>query len=507
MPLLPGGAALSIAGGVREFAVATPEAAAVVDGDRRLTYRALDERSSRLANVLLDAGLRPGERVAVLLGNRLEYPEVACGIAKAGLVMVPVNPRSAPVEAAYVLGHSQSRALIQAEELGGLTAGAAPETVLTIGGTGAERPYESALEGARSADPRVPVGELEPFCVAYTSGTTGHPKGVVISHRSRSLTFYGSALEWGLATGRRTIAVAPMYHGAGFAFGYAPVHTGGTVAMLRAWDPEHLLAMIERERAQSVFLVPTHAHGIRALGEAALRRHDLSSLDTIYFNAAALPRALKEWVLDAFPGVGVHELYGSTEAGIVTDCRPADARRKVGSVGQPWFMTEIRVVDDDGRPVGPGVPGELFSRSPYLMSGYLRDPAATAACVTDDGFLSSGDIVVRDDEGYVYIVDRKKDMIISGGVNIAPREVEEVLQGFPGVAEAAVVGLPDEEWGERVAAYVVRLPGAEVSGAELEAHCRTRLSGPKLPRTVVFVPSLPRNAAGKILKRELRDGA
>nr|BFE78260.1 hypothetical protein GCM10020093_008610 [Planobispora longispora] len=319
---------------MRESAAATPGAVAVVDGDRRLTYRGLDDRSNRLANVLLGTGLRPGDRVAVLLGNRMEFPEIACGIAKAGLVMVPMSPRSTPGEAAFVLDHSGSRALILDGALAPAVAAVAPETALSIGGGDLGLSYEDTLTEASGADPRVPTGGHDPFCVAYTSGTTGRPKGVVISHRSRALTFRASAREWGLGAGRRTVAVAPMYHGAGFAFGYAPVFTGGTVAMLRSWDPGELLATVARERAQSIFLIPTHAHSLRALGEPALRRHDLSSLDTIYFNAAALPGPLKEWVLDSFPGVGVHELYGSTEAGIVANCRPADARRKIGSVGR-----------------------------------------------------------------------------------------------------------------------------------------------------------------------------
>jgi acyl-CoA synthetase (AMP-forming)/AMP-acid ligase II len=328
---------------------------------------------------------------------------------------------------------------------------------------------------------------------------------VVISHRSRSLTFYCSALEWGLANGRTSIAVAPMYHGAGFAFGYAPVYTGGTVVMLRKWDPAELLDLAWRHRAQSVFLVPVHARGLRSLGDAAVRSRDLSSLDTLFFNAAALPGPLKEWVMESFPQAGVHEVYGSTEAGIVTDLRPRDMRRKPGSVGHAWYMTRLRVVGEDGGPVAAGEPGELFSRSPYLMNGYHDNPAATAACTTDDGFLTCGDIVTVDDEGYVYIVDRKKDMIVTGGVNVYPREVEDILETHPDVGDVAVTGVASEQWGEEIAAWLVARAGQRIDLATIEEHCRRRLAGFKVPRRWFVVDALPRNAAGKILKRELRE--
>ncbi|MGI5270070.1 class I adenylate-forming enzyme family protein [Nonomuraea sp. CA-218870] len=511
MPVLRGGAPLSIAGGVREFARATPSAIAVIDGERTLTYAALDERANRLACALLARGLTTGDRVAVLLGNRLEYPEIAAGIAKAGLVMVPLNPRLTAGEARYILEHSGSRAIVLDDACAAVAGDAVEElrlTALSIDGAQTGRPYEEELAAARVADPEVRVDELDPFCVTYTSGTTGRPKGVVISHRSRSLTFYCSALEWGLGAGRVSVAVAPMYHGAGFAFGYAPVYTGGTVTMLRKWDPEALLRVVERDRARSVFLVPTHAQMLRALDEGKLAGHDLSSLDTLYFNAAALPWTLKQWVMEAFPACGVHELYGSTEAGIVTNLRPVDQRRKPGSVGHAWYMTELRVVDATGRPVGPGEPGELFSRSPFLMNGYHDDPAATAECTTEDGFLTCGDIVVRDEEGFVHVVDRKKDMIISGGLNIYPREIEDVLSEHGAVAEAAVVGTPSEQWGEEVMAYVVLRRGAEAAAEslfpELEAHCRAGLAGYKVPRRWQVIPELPRNAGGKILKRDLK---
>src|SRR6478752_1367574 len=496
MGIASGGAPMNIAGGIREFAQATPGATAVIDGDRTLTFGALDERASRLANHLLTQGLSTGDRVAVLLGNRMEYPEVAAGIAKAGLVMVPLNPRLTPAESRYILEHSGARALVLDDGLAAV-AGDLDDlglVVLSIGGTQLGPDYEAELARATSRDPGVAVAEQDPFCIAYTSGTTGRPKGVVISHRSRALTFYLSALEWGLGPGRTSAAVAPMYHGAGFAFGYAPVFAGGTVTMLRSWDPEEFLALCARDKVQSTFLVPTHAQMLRGLGEGAVAKHDLSALDTLYFNAAALPWPLKQWVMEEFPQCGIHELYGSTEAGIMTNLRPADQHTKPGSVGHAWFLTELRVVDDAGDPVPNGEPGELFSRSPFLMNGYHDDPEATAACTTEDGFLTCGDVVIRDDEGYIHIVDRKKDLIISGGVNVYPREVEDVLATHPGVVESAVVGLPSETWGEEVAAFVV-LKDEAVTEADLEAHCRTALAGYKVPRQWAMTPALPRNAA------------
>jgi acyl-CoA synthetase (AMP-forming)/AMP-acid ligase II len=511
MPIRTGGAGLSIAGGIREFAIASPGATAVIDGNRSLTFAALDERASRLGQHLLGQGLRPGDRVAVLLGNRLEYPEIAAGIAKAGLVMVPLNPRLTPGESRYILEHAGARALVLDDALAAV-AGDVDDlglVVLGIGGTQLGPDYDTQLARADARDPDVRVDELDPFCIAYTSGTTGRPKGVVISHRSRALTFYLSALEWGLGPGRTSAAVAPMYHGAGFAFGYAPVFTGGTVTMLPRWDPEEFLALMERDRVQSTFLVPTHAQMLRGLGEGAVAKHDLGALDTLYFNAAALPWPLKQWVMSEFPGRGIHELYGSTEAGIITNLRPADQDRKPGSVGHAWFMTELRVVDDEGNPVGPGEPGELFSRSPFLMNGYHDNPEATAECTAEDGFLTCGDVVVRDDEGYVHIVDRKKDLIISGGLNVYPREIEDTLAEHPAVAESAVVGVASSTWGEEVSAYVVLRDGRTLDDAlstELTDHCRDRLAGYKIPRHWAALGALPRNASGKVLKRDLRDG-
>ena len=348
----------------------------------------------------------------------------------------------------------------------------------------------------------VAVDENDTFIIMFTSGTTGKPKGVQLSHRGRTLTCYSTALDFGIYPGRRTMAVAPMYHGAGFSFAYTAVFTGATISVLRSWDPEEFLSLAQRDRTQTAFMVPTHAQTLRALDRGP-SAYNLSDLDTLYFNAAALPKVLKEWVIDTFPQTGVFEIYGSTEASVVTTLRPPDAMRKIGSVGHPWFMTELRVVDDDGNPVGPGEPGELFSRSPHLMTGYLDDPESTAACTTDDGFVTAGDVVIRDEEGYIYIVDRKKDMIVTGGLNVYPREIEEIIATFPAVHEVAVVGLPDEKWGESITVVVVPRPGADIDMAALQAHVEPQLSSYKLPRRWELSDGLPRNASGKIVKRDV----
>ena len=505
-----------MAAGIRDFALSTPEAIAVVDGERSFTFAEVEKRARRLADVLTRAGFGIGDRIALLLGNRAEYIEIPAALGRIGLVTVPLNPRLTVKEIDYIVSHSKASGLIVDAAYFGLVQGVtdnhALRLILSMSDPAVDHvpppdtsDYEAALAAATEADSVREVSELDPFTIVYTSGTTGRPKGVVISHRSRVLTGLATGLDWGLGPGRTTIAVAPMYHGAGFILAYAAPMLGGTVWMLRAFDAQELLAMVDESRATSIFMVPTHAQMIRALEPAVVARYDCSCLTDIYFNAAPLPYPLKAWVMNTFPSAGVHEMYGSTEASIVTNLRPSDALSRPGSVGTAWFQTEVRLVDDEGKVVGPGGVGELFSRSPYLMSGYLDDEGATAACTTEDGFLTSGDVARLDDDGFLYIVDRKKDLIISGGLNIYPREIEEVLLGHPDVRDAGVIGVPSEQWGETVLAFVV--VARDVNFAELEEICRRELAGYKVPRRWQAVDVLPRNSAGKILKTELRSWA
>ncbi|WP_223884466.1 class I adenylate-forming enzyme family protein [Micromonospora craniellae] len=500
------GVQLNMAAGIREFGRATPHRVAVVDGDRQISFGTLDERSSRLASATLDRGLRPGERIAVLANNRYEYFEISAAMAKAGIPTVPLNPRNNVGDNAYVLGHAGVRGIVVADELADRVDGLVDDLHLVLsfdGGVGEH--YDSFVAAGRAVDPAVPVDEMDPFCITYTSGTTGRPKGVLLTHRGRVLTAFGVGLDYGLGPNKSTIAVAPMYHGAGFEFAYAAPMLGGSCTVLPSWDPERLLDLMVSSRAETVFLVPTHAQHVRRFCEDPAARYDLSALKTLYFNAAALPVALKEWVIAAFPGVAIHELYGSTECSIVTNLRPEFALARAGSVGHPWFWNEVRLVGEDGAEVGPGEPGELYARSPLLLTGYLDDEEATRAGYDAEGFFSVGDVAVRDEEGFISIVDRKKDMIIAGGVNIFPREIEEVIARHEPVDDVAVIGVPDEVYGERVAAFVVGRPGRQVDVTVLDGYVREHVARYKVPREWHLVDRLPRNPSGKILKRTIRD--
>lgn len=287
-------------------------------------------------------------------------------------------------------------------------------------------------------------------------------------------------------------------------YGLAPVFFGGFVEILDRFDPEILLNTLKAENITAFFAVPTHFHGIFALEKSILEANRAPSLHTIISNAAPLAQSSKEQITDYFGSGMLHETYGSTEGGIVSNLRPPDQLRKQRCVGQPFPMTLVKIVDDNGNECAPGEVGELFSKSPFLFNGYWKRPEATEAAFRDD-WVTVEDLAKRDEEGHIYIIDRKKDMVISGGINIYPREIEEVLFKHPAIADVAITGIPDDKWGELIKAFVVRQPGGELSEQDVIDFCKDKIADFKIPKSVDFLDVLPRNVGGKVLKRELRD--
>ena len=460
-------------------------------GDR-LTYRALRERSLRWAGAIAAAGVGKGDRVGLLFGNVPEFAVAFFAALYAGGVAVPVNARLTPREASAILGHAETRAVLCGEGLRDLAATAPLAFVpAELDAATAERPERRAEPGDDAE-------------VLYTSGTTGDPKGVVMTHGAALETAAMAAYEFGMRVRERVAVLMPLTHSAPLnLFLLGSVYTGSTV-VLGTFDPRNPAAMLQTlqdTRSQYLFAAPV-AYLLALRADPS--RYDLSAMRLFVYGGAPMPREQVQAVRGAFGGRWM-SVYGLTESGpngmALSD---QDHLGHEGSIGwHPTVNVEVRLVDEAGRDVPQGQPGELIMRTESAMRGYLGNPAATAE-VLRDGWVHTGDMTMRDDAGYYWILDRKKDLILSGGYNVYPREVEEAVLTHPAVAEAAVVATPHPDWGETVTAVVVLKSGFHLTLEELRVHLQDRLSSQKQPRRLEVVESLPRNPTGKLLRHELR---
>lgn len=487
------------------------------DLDREMSFALWNARACRLANALLGLGLRKGERIAVLAYNCVEWAEIYAATAKAGLVAVPVNFRLVGREVSYIAQNAEVSALIVQDELAGIVEEVRAELGLADGrlihfgrkpAPAGYRDYEALLAAASDREPGQVVLEEDPWTLMYTSGTTGHPKGAVRSHRGGALLSLATEIELGIHRDDGALLVMPMCHANSLYFFGAFAYCGATINIYsrQSFDPEHCVRTLAASGASFTSLVPTHYVLMLGLSGAERARHRLDSVTKLMISSAPARQDTKRAVMEMFPNSGLFELYGATETGWVTMLHPGEQFSKLGSVGLECVgSAPIRLLDEAGEEVPDGAVGELYSRTPYTFDGYWRLPEKTRDAFRGD-YCSVGDMARRDADGYIHLVDRKSNMIISGGENVYPSEVEALLGAHPQVRDVAVIGLPDEKWGERVHAIIVPEDGAALSEAALAEWARSRIAGYKRPRSFDLVrhEDIPRNATGKVLYRELK---
>jgi acyl-CoA synthetase (AMP-forming)/AMP-acid ligase II len=502
---------------VRAQALARGEQTALINEGAALSFAELDRRSNQVARQLLAAGFRPGDRVAILAKNGIPFYELLFGAAKARAAVAPLNFRLAAPEIAYALRDCGAKIFLVGRDFLDLAARALADAEMA----GAPKPalfaldephadwgfYPAWREAGLAQDPHLVADAMDDVVQLYTSGTTGRPKGVQITNLNYNafLSLSRGVTGFDYGPGERVLNAMPLFHVAGANVGVAAIAGGATTVILTDLVPAAALALIARHRINHAFFVP--AVILMLMNAPEIRTADLSSLRSIAYGASPIAEDLLVRAQRRFC-CGFLQLYGMTETTGAGTFLPPEAhdpaRGKLRSCGIPWPGIEVRIVDEAGAACAPGAVGEVTIRAPIVMKGYWNRPDATQEAV-QDGWMRTGDAAYRDEEGYIFIYDRVKDMIVTGGENVYPAEVENAIFGHPQVADVAVFGVPDEKWGEAVKAVVIAKPGETVDPASVIAYARERIANYKVPKSVDVVTAIPRNASGKILRRELRE--
>lgn len=482
------------------------------------TYRDLESRTNRLANGLLKMGLRKGDRVAVMLYNCAEFVEIDCAFAKIGLVVVPVCWRYVPKEVAYVVDNSDAKAVIAGEDFVDCIE-SIRETFtqrhanryICVGSKQSEGyiDYENLIAKSPDTPPNAQVEGRDSWFQIYTSGTTGVPKGVVRSHDSYIAFYMINAVDFGFSEKDKGMILMPLYHVNSTFYGPLFMYIGGSLYVGRdkGFDPIELLRTFSDEKITFTSLIPTHYNLILNVPEDVRKQFDVSGVRKLLCSSAPARGEVKKGILKCFPNVELFEAYGSTEAGMVTLLRPEDQLRRIGSIGKECLGTDtLKLLDQNGKEVPTGEVGELYSRGPMMFDEYYKLPDKTKASFRD-GYFTARDMARKDEEGYYYLVDRKDNMIITGGEHVYPSEVEELICRHSKVFDVAVIGVPDDVWGEAVKAVVILKQGEKATPDEIVEWCKGRIAGYKKPKSVDFIKpeEMPRTPMGKILHRKLRE--
>jgi len=499
-----------------------PDRTAIVFEGKRYTFAELSERVNRLANALANLGVKKGDRVALLQVNCNQCVETYFAVAKIGALYVPLNFRAKADEHDYMINFAEVNALFMGDRYIDLINSIKSRltTVQHFISIESKRNgmlyYEDLIASSPADEVITEIDDEDTTILMFTAGTTGRPKGVMLSHNSFSVYVLENVTPADPELEERNILTVPLYHVAGIQAMMAAIYGGRTLVMERQFEAKEWMELVEKEKANRAMMVPTMLKQL--MDHPEFGKHDLSSLRVITYGAAPMPLEVIKRALDAFPGVSFINAFGQTEtASTITTLSPEDhvisgseeerekKLKRLTSIGKPMADVEMKVIDEAGNELPPGEIGEIVARGPRVMTGYWKDEEKTERTIDKDGWVHTGDMGYRDEDGYFYLGGRATDMIIRGGENIAPEEVENVLHSYPKIEEAAVIGVPDEEWGEQPRAIVVLKEGETATADEIMEYCRAKLASYKRPRSVVFVDELPRNPMGKVLKRVLRE--